>query len=247
MSEERKFALVRRPPSALENAEPGARRILSGMVADTLALARDAAVRPVDLDDIVRAAKRLRRSKGKGMTEENIRAFALLHRAAKAGHSEAQFLVFLCYSSSDGIQMDKVHAMEWLRKSANAGFAMALHFLGSEYEAGTYFAKDEEEAIKAYKKADAKGDRVACITLASIYEKRKEYAEAFEWTKEALNSASLSLYLLLSRLTKKGKVFRKAMLKLPSGAEELPNEATKFTNVRLVASMNRATALRKTM
>lgn len=36
------FALVPRPPSAVEKAEPGAKRILSGMVADTLALARPA-------------------------------------------------------------------------------------------------------------------------------------------------------------------------------------------------------------
>lgn len=34
------FALVPRPPGALEKAEPGAKRILSGMVADTLALAK---------------------------------------------------------------------------------------------------------------------------------------------------------------------------------------------------------------
>jgi len=37
------FALVPRPPGALEKAEPGARRILSGMVADTLALAKKGA------------------------------------------------------------------------------------------------------------------------------------------------------------------------------------------------------------
>jgi DNA-binding NtrC family response regulator len=40
MSEKNDFALVPRPPAALEKAEPGARRILSGMVADTLALAK---------------------------------------------------------------------------------------------------------------------------------------------------------------------------------------------------------------
>jgi hypothetical protein len=33
------LALVRRPPSALEKAQPGAKRILSDMVADALALA----------------------------------------------------------------------------------------------------------------------------------------------------------------------------------------------------------------
>ncbi len=40
MSEKNAFALVPRPPSGLEKAEPGAKRILSGMVADTLALAK---------------------------------------------------------------------------------------------------------------------------------------------------------------------------------------------------------------
>ncbi len=40
MSERSDFALVPRPAGALEKAEPGAKRILSGMVADTLALAR---------------------------------------------------------------------------------------------------------------------------------------------------------------------------------------------------------------
>ncbi len=40
MNENSDFALVPRPPGTLQNAEPGARRILSGMVADTLALAK---------------------------------------------------------------------------------------------------------------------------------------------------------------------------------------------------------------
>ena len=40
MFESNDFALVPRPPGVLEKAEPGAKRILSGMVADTLALAK---------------------------------------------------------------------------------------------------------------------------------------------------------------------------------------------------------------
>lgn len=42
MSDADNFALVPRPPGALEKAEPGAKRILSGMVGDTLALANKA-------------------------------------------------------------------------------------------------------------------------------------------------------------------------------------------------------------
>ena len=40
MSEENQFALVRKPSSAVEKAEPGAKHVLSGMVTDALALAK---------------------------------------------------------------------------------------------------------------------------------------------------------------------------------------------------------------
>jgi len=40
MNEKDNFVLVPRPPGSLEKVEPGAKRIVSGMVADTLALAK---------------------------------------------------------------------------------------------------------------------------------------------------------------------------------------------------------------
>lgn len=45
MQKTNNFALVRRPPSEIEKAEPGAKRILSGMITDTLALARKDSLR----------------------------------------------------------------------------------------------------------------------------------------------------------------------------------------------------------
>jgi DNA-binding response OmpR family regulator len=52
MNEPDNFALVPKPPGALERAEPGAKRILSGMVADTLALANaPRGLRVIILDD----------------------------------------------------------------------------------------------------------------------------------------------------------------------------------------------------
>jgi len=45
MKEKENFALVPRSPGPLERVEPGARRLLSGMVADTLALATKEHVR----------------------------------------------------------------------------------------------------------------------------------------------------------------------------------------------------------
>jgi DNA-binding NtrC family response regulator len=51
MNEKNNFALVPISPSAIEKVEPGAKRILSGMVADTLALARKKPRRVVIVDD----------------------------------------------------------------------------------------------------------------------------------------------------------------------------------------------------
>lgn len=53
MNKNEKFALVPRPPDALEKAAPGAKRILSGMVVDTLALAaRKFRIGEIELDEL---------------------------------------------------------------------------------------------------------------------------------------------------------------------------------------------------
>jgi DNA-binding NtrC family response regulator len=65
MSERSHFALVPKPPSLLERAEPGAKRILTGMVADALALAKKKTPKPrgklliVDDEDLVRQSMRV--------------------------------------------------------------------------------------------------------------------------------------------------------------------------------------------
>jgi DNA-binding NtrC family response regulator len=66
MNEKNNLALVPRPPGVLEKAEPGAKRILSGMVSDTLALARQGPSRKprgklliVDDEDGVRQCMRV--------------------------------------------------------------------------------------------------------------------------------------------------------------------------------------------
>src|SRR5688572_4116178 len=70
MNEPDNFALVPKPRRALEKPKPGAKRILSGMVADIRALAR------VGLDALVLEGKRVRCREG--MTPEDIRKPGLL-------------------------------------------------------------------------------------------------------------------------------------------------------------------------
>src|ERR1039458_4430087 len=152
MSGPENFALVRKPSSAVEKAAPGAKRVLSGMVKDMLAMARANSITHSDLDALVLEGKRIQLRQG--MTPEDIRAFNLFHRAAVAGHCEAQLLVFECYLDGNGIREDVVKALEWFHKSAESGFANAQCRLGDFYRG----QEDYVEAVKWYRKAAEQGD-----------------------------------------------------------------------------------------
>lgn len=178
MNEKNRFALVPRPPGTLEKVEPGAKRILSGMIADTLALAR------VDLDALVAEGKRIQRREG--MTPEDIRAFDLFHRAAVAGHGEAQLLVHECYLYGHGVREDLAKTLEWFHKSAESGFAPAQVQLAEHYYHGE---KDFVTAVKWYRKAAEQGNADAQCSLGSCYcdgeGVRQDYVEAVKWTRKA--------------------------------------------------------------
>ena len=84
MADHEDRSLIPLPAGSLANNVLGAQRILSLMIEETLALVRDAAVVPADLDALVSEGKRLYCSmvKGRGLhpgnlTEEDIEAFNL--------------------------------------------------------------------------------------------------------------------------------------------------------------------------
>lgn len=177
-NETKNFALVPKPPSAIEKAEPGAKRVLSNMVADILAIA------PVDLDALVSEGKRIQLREG--MTPEDIRAFDLFHRAAVAGHGEAQLLLHQCYLYGYGVREDLAKTLEWFHKSAKSGFAPAQDQLADHYYHGE---QDYVAAVKWYRKAAEQGDAHAQCSLGSCYcdgeGVRQDYVEAVKWTRKA--------------------------------------------------------------
>ena len=136
-------------------------RIVSEMVADSLVLARDSAPAPVDLDALVREAKRLYWSKGGGMTEENIRAFNLFLRAAETGHSEAQYYLGWCYWRGNGVPRDYVDAATWYRKAAEQGNADAQFGSGLLFREGEGVAIDILQAYKWFQLAADQGSEEA--------------------------------------------------------------------------------------
>ena len=82
MNENDKFALVPRPQAALEKAEPGAKRILSGMVAETLALAKK---------ELPKTARPLRIV----VLDSDERMLDLLGRLTQERFEDARVLMFL--------------------------------------------------------------------------------------------------------------------------------------------------------
>jgi uncharacterized protein len=132
-------------------------RIVSEMVGVSLVLARDSAPTPVDFDALVREAKKLYRSKGGGMTEENIRAFKLFLRAAEAGHSEAQIYLGYCYDKGLGVPQDYVEAVKWHRKAAEQWDESAQVCLGWCYRYGNGVPIDIVQAYKWFQLAADQG------------------------------------------------------------------------------------------
>ena len=112
MNEKNDFALVRKPSRAVEKTTPRTKRLLSDMVADTLALARD----------------------GKSFAEE-------LQRAAEAGDSEAQFKLGQIhydrrshvkdrhgnYVTKRNLDPELRLAFQWFHRAADQGHAQAQY------------------------------------------------------------------------------------------------------------------------
>jgi TPR repeat protein len=153
-------------------------------------------VADADLDALVRKGKQLYNSDE--WTEENLQAIELFLRAAEAGHSEAQFLVFKCSQhwqsilasvGECGLQIDKTAPIEWLRKSAESGFAEAQCILGLHYDTGQDVIQDAIEAAMWYRKAAEQGSAMAQRYLATCYENGngvpQNYAEAVKWYRKA--------------------------------------------------------------
>jgi TPR repeat protein len=190
MADNENHSLIRRTTSAVEKAAPGAKRLLSVMVKDMLALACDTSFAHSDLDALVLEGKRIQRRQG--MTPEDIQAFDLFHRAAVSGHREAQLLVFECYLDGNGVREDIEKALEWFHRSAESGFAPAQCRLADFYYHG---GQDYAPAVKWYRKAAEQGDASAQCSLGLCYHDGegvpKDYIEAVKWTSKAAEQGNV--------------------------------------------------------
>jgi TPR repeat protein len=176
------FALVRKPSGAVEKVAPGAKHILSGMVADTIALI---------------AARANAEAQGwfeKGNSfyfesENYTEAVRWYRKAAEQNHAEAQYALGYCYENGEGVDQDYSEAVIWYRKAAGQNFAPAQYNLADCYRRGDGVSENMEEAVQWYRKAAEQGDADAQYKLGMCYQYGqgvvKDEAEAEKWQDKA--------------------------------------------------------------
>jgi|GEM_PF-6651388 len=207
MNEKNNFALVRKPSSAVEKAAPGAKRILSSMVADTLIVAGaqlegwckkgeisyyydDHEMGSVPDDNA--EADEWHRRKYRRHCERSTEAAKWFRMAAERGHARAQFLLGELYDNGIGVPEDVAEAINWYRKAAEQGNADAQTQIGQCYLEGYHLPKDVGEAIKWLCRAALQGDRSGQISLGKFFrddqDAARDYCEAYKWFKLAANN-----------------------------------------------------------
>jgi TPR repeat protein len=200
MNEPDNFALVRKPSNAVEKAAPGEKRILSGMVAETLVVAREQKLtNSSDRDDAESEKWYLIGEKyylGEGVAKDAIEAVKWLRKAAERNHVKAQTMLGNCYSFEEGdyfgegVTKDYKEAVKWYCKAADKNDSGAEFRLGYCYREGKGVAKDYKEAVKWFRKAAEHGSgRQAEYNMGVIYEKgegvARDYSEAVKWYRKA--------------------------------------------------------------
>jgi tetratricopeptide (TPR) repeat protein len=223
MNEADNFALVPRPPGALEKAEPGAKRILSGMVTDTLALVKkeplpgsekseinssqdvlngsDAEMPPVAADADLESwcQKGVSYYYGRGVPENKSEGAKWFRMAAERGHARAQcWLADFYLWNPHGMLQAYSEAVKWLRKAAEQGFDHGQNELGECYHTGLAIPQDYSEAVRWFRKAAAQSHPRGQLNLGQCYRDGhgvvRDRCEAFKWFKLAANNPASEAY-----------------------------------------------------
>jgi TPR repeat protein len=85
---------------------------------------------------------------GKGVEQDDAKAFMWFQRAANQGDARAQYNVGASYAEGAGVQKSEVDAAKWFQRAANQGMVFAQLNLGLLYAAGNGVPHDNVEAFK---------------------------------------------------------------------------------------------------
>lgn len=198
MNETNNFALVPKPTTAVEKSAPGAKPILSGMVAEVLGLAKQAAskeVAGVDAELESWCQKGESYAYGRGVPMSEPEAAKWFRMAAERGHARAQcWLASFCLWNPRGRLQAYLEAEKWLRKAAEQGFDHGQNQLGQLYRTGLGIPRDDSEAARWFLKAASQGHPCGQLNLGQCYRDGRGVArdccESFKWFKLAANNAA---------------------------------------------------------
>lgn len=202
MSKKDEFALVRRRPTSVQKAEVGPKRIVSGMVADTLALVRATAsaqrASGILREDSEELEELNRRGNayyaGIGVQRDYVQAAKWYRQAAEQGYAPAQFNLACCYEHGQGVARDYFkQAKAWYLKAAEQGHALAqyVYYL---YRVDSAVPNDEE-AARWLKKSAEQGHLWAQHQLGVNYEIGQagfpqDHSRAATWYRRAAEQGS---------------------------------------------------------
>lgn len=133
---------------------------------------------------------------------------ALLERA-KAGNSEAEYLVGAAYDTGKGVVRDMSQAASWYQKSAAQGDPRAQHNLGVLYEFGDGVPKDPARAAALYRQSAEKGFASSQFSLGLCYAHGngvpQDYAQALAWYEKAADQGSTGALVNLALMYIQGQ------------------------------------------
>lgn len=103
---------------------------------------------------------------GRGVPQDNKKAFTYFEQAAAEGDVFAQNELAYMYAAGKGTPRDNVKAFHWYKEAANHGLASAQYNLGLLYLYGIGTPQNKTQAIKWFKQSASYRFEPAMIALA---------------------------------------------------------------------------------
>ncbi len=123
---------------------------------------------------------------GFGVEKNYEEAANFYRKAAEQDYAEAQFKMGFVYEKGFGVKQDYEEAIKWYNKAAAQGYGNAYNNLGFMYDYGIGVPKNYEIARKYYLLAAEKNCLSAQNNLGIRCLDVKNYTEAYEWFKKAI-------------------------------------------------------------
>jgi tetratricopeptide (TPR) repeat protein len=112
-------------------------------------------------------------------------------KAAKQGHTEANYNIGLIYMNGRGKPQDSKKALEWFQKAADQGFLAAQYDIGIMYMNGNGVPQDYKVALEWFQKAAKQGAAPALNAIGMMYMNgtgvSQDYSTAMRWFQDAQN------------------------------------------------------------